>query len=54
MGTRVGLSAPGSQVYRGWRYVFVRWSDGGARSHSFRMPDNDTLRRAVYRRAGRA
>ena len=54
VGYRVGLTAPRTQVYRGFRYVFVRWSDGGAASHSFRMPDRDAVRRAVFRRAGRA
>jgi glucose/arabinose dehydrogenase len=54
VGFRVGVTAPRTQTYRGWRYVFVRWSDRGAISHSFRMPDNDTVRRAIYRRAGRA
>ena len=54
VGRRVGLTAPRSQVYRGYRYVFVRWSDRGARSHSIRMPDDFVARRAVYRRAGRA
>ncbi len=54
VGYRVGVAAPRVQRYRGFRYVFVRWSDGGAASHTFRMPDDDTVRRAVYRRAGRA
>ena len=54
VGRRVGVAAPRAQVYRGFRYVFVRWSDGGAASHTFRMPDGTAVRRAVYRRAGRA
>ncbi len=54
VGYRVGVTAPRTQVYRGFRYRFVRWSDGGAASHTFRMPDRDAVRRAVFRRVGRA
>ena len=54
VGQRVGVSAPRTQVYRGFRYRFVRWSDRGAVSHVFRMPDANSVRTAVYRRVGRA
>lgn len=54
VGRRVPVTAPRTQVHRGWRYRFVRWSDRGAVSHGFRMPEGDTYRRAVYVRAGRA
>jgi hypothetical protein len=49
-GTRVRLSAPRVQVRDGVRWRFVRWSDGGARSHVLQVWDQKVSVRAIYRR----
>jgi hypothetical protein len=51
VGTRVRLVAPRQQVKKGVRWVFVRWSDGGARKHDVTVPGPGLVVRAVYRRA---
>jgi hypothetical protein len=51
MGTTVGVVAPRSQTRNGVRWVFVRWSDGGARKHDVTAWDPTATVRAVYRRA---
>jgi PKD repeat protein len=51
VGSTVTLSAPRRQTVKGVRYVFVRWSDGGARSHAVTLWDAATTIKAVYRRA---
>ncbi|MCW2866737.1 MAG: Glucose/sorbosone dehydrogenase, partial [Marmoricola sp.] len=43
-GSQVQLSAPRSSSY--WH--FTRWSDRGAPTHGFTMPDADTTRTATY------
>ena len=50
-GTTVRLVAPRSQTKKGVRWVFVRWSDGGARKHSVTVWDPAVRVKAVYRRA---
>jgi glucose/arabinose dehydrogenase len=51
-GTEVRLVAPRHQVKKGVRWVFVRWSDGGARKHEVTVWDPTTVLWAIYRRAG--
>jgi PKD repeat protein len=51
VGSRVRLVAPQQQVKKGVRWVFVRWSDGGARKHVVTVSDPGVVLRAVYRRA---
>ncbi|MBL8176136.1 MAG: SBBP repeat-containing protein [Bryobacterales bacterium] len=36
------LSVPDSQIYRGVRYRFLKWSQGGAASQTYTVPDRDT------------
>jgi hypothetical protein len=45
----IQLTAP-DQRYRGKNYVFVSWSDGGARSHIVTAPATATTYTATYRR----
>ena len=49
-GSRLRLVAPRQQVRKGVRWVFVRWSDGGARKHELVVGDSATTVRAIYRR----
>ena len=49
-GSAVQLVAPRSQSRHGVRYVFVRWTDGGARKHSVTVWETPIAVRAVYRR----
>ncbi|WP_196240627.1 PKD domain-containing protein [Nocardioides anomalus] len=49
-GSTLRVSAPKRQTKGGVRYVFVRWSDGGARTHDVTVWDAATTIRAVYRR----
>ena len=49
-GTEVRLVAPRHQVKNGVRWVFVRWSDGGARKHDLLVGDAGTTVTATYRR----
>ncbi len=51
VGSTVRLVAPRSQVKKGVRYVFVRWTDGGARKHDRVVGETPVTVRAVYRRA---
>ena len=50
VGSTVRLVAPRSQRKHGVRWVFVRWSDGGARKHDVTLWDPALMVRAVYRR----
>ena len=47
--TNLQLTAP-NQRYRGKNYVFVSWSDGGARSHGITVPATNATYTATYRR----
>jgi PKD repeat protein len=49
-GTEVRLVAPRRQVKKGVRWVFVRWSDGGARKHDVQLWDPAVTLTAIYRR----
>ncbi len=51
VGSTVRLVAPRTQVKKGLRYVFVRWTDGGARKHERVVGETPVTLRAVYRRA---
>jgi hypothetical protein len=51
VGKVVWLAAPQAQTRRGQRWVFVRWSDGGARVHRIVIGDRRVDLRATYRRA---
>ena len=51
MGSTVRLVAPRSQRKNGVRWVFVRWSDGGARKHDVTVWDPALTVKAVYRRS---
>ncbi len=51
MGSTVQLVAPRSQKRKGVRWVFVRWSDGGARKHAVTVWSPRSTLKAVYRRA---
>ena len=51
MGSTVRLVAPKSQKRKGVRWVFVRWSDGGARKHDVTVWGPSLTVKAVYRRA---
>jgi glucose/arabinose dehydrogenase/PKD repeat protein len=51
MGSTVRLVAPRSQRKNGVRWVFVRWSDGGARKHDVTVWDPVLTVKAVYRRS---
>jgi glucose/arabinose dehydrogenase len=53
MGSTVRLVAPRSQRRHGARWVFVRWSDGGARVHDLTAWNPATTVKAVYRKARR-
>ena len=50
MGATVRLAAPRSQTRNGVRWVFVRWSDGGARKHDLTVWGQTLTVKAVYRR----
>ncbi len=51
MGSTVRLVAPRSQKRKGVRWVFVRWSDGGARKHDVTVWGPSLTVKAVYRKA---
>ena len=51
VGSTVRLVAPKRQVKKGVRYVFVRWTDGGARKHDVLLGEAPLAVKAVYRRA---
>ncbi|MDX6371989.1 MAG: hypothetical protein QOD98_977, partial [Nocardioidaceae bacterium] len=50
MGSTVRVAARKAQVRKGVRWVFVRWSDGGARKHDVTVWDPTVQLTAVYRR----
>ena len=54
IGFNSSISAEQSFVRDGRVWEFAYWSDGGARSHIFKIPANDTILSAVYRDAGPA
>ena len=49
-GSTVSVTAPRKQVRKGVRWVFVRWSDGGARKHDVTVWDETGTLTAIYRR----
>jgi len=49
-GSTVQVSAPRHKLKRGVRWVFVRWSDGGARRHSVTVWDPAVELTAIYKR----
>jgi PKD repeat protein len=49
-GSTVRLVAPRHQAKHGVRYVFVKWTDGGARKHDIVVWDSAVTVKAVYRR----
>ena len=51
VGSTVRVVAPKRQVHKGVRYVFVRWSDRGARKHDVTLWDPPATLTAIYRRA---
>ena len=51
-GSTVHVVAPKRQLRRGVPWVFVRWSDGGARRHDVTVWDPDLTLKAIYRRRG--
>jgi glucose/arabinose dehydrogenase/PKD repeat protein len=50
VGESVKVAAPKRQWRDGVLFTFVRWSDDGARVHSFVVPESRLKLRAVYRR----
>jgi hypothetical protein len=50
-GTTVEVGARRSLTRKGVHWVFVRWSDGGARRHRVTVWDPNVVLKAVYRRA---
>ncbi|HEX5090557.1 MAG TPA: PKD domain-containing protein, partial [Nocardioides sp.] len=50
-GATVEVKARRSVRRHGVRWVFVRWSDGGARKHQVTVWDPSVMLRAIYRRA---
>ena len=50
VGSTVHLVAPRRQVKHGVRYVFVKWSDDGAREHDVVVWETPLTVKAVYRR----
>jgi hypothetical protein len=50
VGSSVPLVAPKRHVKKGVRYVFVRWTDGGARKHVVRIGEQPLDVKAVYRK----
>jgi hypothetical protein len=50
VGSTVELAAPARQTVDGVTYVFVKWSDGGARVHRVTVGAERVSVRAVYRR----
>ena len=50
MGSTVSIVAPRSQVKNGVRWVFARWTDGGARRHDVTVWDPQVQITAVYKR----
>ncbi|MEO8690394.1 MAG: PKD domain-containing protein, partial [Solirubrobacteraceae bacterium] len=51
IGYRTSVSAPETLTAGGTAYRFDRWSDGGARSHQFVIPAEDSTLTALYRAA---
>jgi len=51
-GATTQVKARRSLHRKGVRWVFVRWSDGGARRHQVTVWDPSVVLKAVYRRAG--
>lgn len=51
-GRSVRVTAPISQTRSGVRYGFVRWSDGGDRSHLVHLGDTPFSLEAVYGEVG--
>jgi hypothetical protein len=49
-GSTVRVVAPRRQSRHGVRYVFVKWTDGGARQHDVVVWDSAMTVKAVYRR----
>jgi hypothetical protein len=49
-GSTVRLEAPLHQSRHGVRYVFVKWTDGGARKHDVVVWETPIVVKAVYRR----
>ena len=49
VGASVKVTAPKRQWRDGELYEFVRWSDDGARVHSFLVPEGRWRLRAIYR-----
>jgi hypothetical protein len=49
-GSTVRVTAPRKQLRKGVRWVFVRWSDGGARRHDVTVWDPGVVLTAVYKR----
>jgi hypothetical protein len=47
---QIVLTAPTPQKLLGRSYVFLSWSDGGARSHTITVPPTNTTYTARYRR----
>ena len=54
MGSTVQVSAPRSTRKNGVKWVFVRWSDGGARTHAVTVWDPSVELTAVYKRKRRS
>lgn len=42
------VSAPSPQIFNSQQYIFDRWSDGGAQTHSFDFPTVPTTLTAMY------
>jgi len=51
VGVDRALEAPSPQTLAGKTYEFVRWSDGGTRSHSISTPASSTTYTATYHRS---
>jgi hypothetical protein len=49
MGSTIRVTAPRKQVRKGVRWVFVRWSDGGARKHDVTVWAPTVELTAIYR-----
>jgi hypothetical protein len=50
VGSTVRVAAPRVQLRKGVRWVFVRWSDGGARTHDVTVWDPMVRLTALYQR----
>lgn len=50
VGSRITVTAPKKQRRKGTTYRFVRWSDGGGRTHTYVAPTGRTTLTAVYRK----